>query len=110
MGKRLGIIDLYPEGHLSADKQMAGGKGIKPPRGVKVVAWGVLSDATCQSILNTSSAHLHRVFTSSMEGAVRNSLAGCSTNPVNLLAAIFIATGQDAASLPESGWAQLTTD
>lgn len=101
---------MFPEGQLSADKQLALGKGFKPPRGVKVLAWGVLSDATCQSILHTSSARLHRVINTGLEGAVRNSLAGSSVGPANVLAAMFIATGQDAASVPESCWAQLTAD
>lgn len=103
-------MDVYPEGQLSADKQMALGKGIRPPRGVKVVAWGVLSESTCQSVLHTSCARLHHTLGAALEGAVRNSLAGSSVGVANVLAAMFIATGQDAASVGESCWAQLTTD
>lgn len=66
MGKRLGIIDLYPEGHLSADKQMAGGKGIKPPRGVKVVAWVCLvgrhMSVNSEYVFRTPSSRFHLLY------------------------------------------------
>ena len=108
--KKYNVVGMLPEGQMSADKDVASVKGIRPPRGVQVIAWGTLSDETCRSVLRASAAHLHQSSNTGMEGSIRNAAPGYSINPVNLLTAMFIATGQDVASVAESGWAQFTSD
>lgn len=43
-----------------------------------------------------------------MEAAVRNAQAGNSVNASNTLMAMFIAMGQDPASVVDASWAHLT--
>ena len=43
-------------------------------------------------------------------GAVRNGQQGINANASNIIAAMFIACGQDAASVLESGWSQLVSE
>ncbi|PYI08047.1 hypothetical protein BO78DRAFT_385458 [Aspergillus sclerotiicarbonarius CBS 121057] len=44
------------------------------------------------------------------EGSIRNGQHGSNINVANVLAAIFIATGQDAASITDACWAHLTPE
>jgi hydroxymethylglutaryl-CoA reductase len=44
------------------------------------------------------------------EGGIRNGQFGSNINTANILAAVFIATGQDAASIAEGSWSQLTPE
>lgn len=43
-------------------------------------------------------------------GAVRGGMLGHNINTSNIMAALFIACGQDAASILEGGWAHLVTE
>ncbi|KAM0364339.1 hypothetical protein ACHAPK_010726 [Fusarium culmorum] len=44
------------------------------------------------------------------EGGIRNGQFGSNVNTVNIVAAMFIATGQDPASTAEACWSHLTSD
>jgi hydroxymethylglutaryl-CoA reductase len=44
------------------------------------------------------------------EGGIRNGQFGSNINTANILAGVFIATGQDAASIAEGSWSQLTPE
>lgn len=71
-------------------------------RGARVVAEAVLPDALLRSIMGASAADLFRVRLVSNVGGM---LAGTTNNGMhsaNGLAALFIATGQDAANIAES--------
>jgi hydroxymethylglutaryl-CoA reductase len=50
------------------------------------------------------------VLSRSEDGAVRNGNMGQYLNTYNVVTAMFIACGQDAASVLESGWSQLTAE
>ncbi|OOF92692.1 hypothetical protein ASPCADRAFT_54566 [Aspergillus carbonarius ITEM 5010] len=104
-----GIVDTYVEGQMSSDKKPSWGN-VTMPRGVEVTAWTSLPDSTCQKILGCSSATLHDWLQTVQEGAIRNGQHGSSINVANVLAAIFIATGQDAASITDACWAHLTPE
>lgn len=38
LGKELGIVDMFSEGHMPADKQITAAVGLRNPRGVQVMA------------------------------------------------------------------------
>ncbi|OCL08216.1 substrate-binding domain of hmg-CoA reductase [Glonium stellatum] len=108
-GKELGIIDFQLEGQMASDKKLSMGN-LKGPRGVQVLAWGVLSDEVCKSVLKIGAERLHSAITNLVEGGIRNGQFGSNVNTSNVIAALFIATGQDAASVLEGGWSHLTSE
>lgn len=44
------------------------------------------------------------------EGRIRNGQFGSTINTANIVAAMFISCGQDAASVAEGSWSQLTSE
>jgi hydroxymethylglutaryl-CoA reductase len=44
------------------------------------------------------------------DGGIRNGQFGSNINTANIIAAMFIATGQDAGSVAEASWSQLTSE
>lgn len=104
-----GIIDFQFEGNISSDKKLSWGN-VTEPRGVSVISWAVLDNDTCQSVLGVTCARLQKGFRRAQDGAIRNGMIGNNVNTANIIAAMFIACGQDAASILESGWSQLTTE
>ena len=108
-GQELGITRMYVEGQLAGDKKMTF-VSVHEPRGVQVLVWGTLSDKTCRAILGNSTQDLHAGLMVGLEGAVRAGMSGNNINTANIIAAMFVATGQDAASVLESGWTQLCSD
>ncbi|KAL9628160.1 MAG: hypothetical protein Q9164_007373, partial [Protoblastenia rupestris] len=108
--KEVRLVKVNVEGHMSIDKTGAGARAMRNPRGVTVQAWGTLTDEVCRKILRCSTADVYRTLHSSKEGDIRSSNDGSSVNVSNAIAGLFIATGQDAASVVESSWAHLTLD
>ncbi|THX51206.1 hydroxymethylglutaryl-CoA reductase [Aureobasidium pullulans] len=108
-GTELKIIDFQLEGQMASDKKFAN-IHVYEPRGVQVFAWGVLSDAVCKAVLGNSAARIHGALMVGQQGAIRAGMMGSNINVANILAAMFIACGQDAASVLESGWAQMTSE
>ncbi|KAJ5656624.1 hydroxymethylglutaryl-coenzyme A reductase family protein [Penicillium longicatenatum] len=97
------------EGSLSSDKSLSWGN-ILHSRGVAVMAWGVISQEACQRILGISTWDLYQLINNSKEAATRNGQLGYNINHANVVAAMFIACGQDAASVAESAWSHLTVE
>ncbi|KAJ5272662.1 hydroxymethylglutaryl-coenzyme A reductase family protein [Penicillium angulare] len=97
------------EGQLASEKSLAWGN-ILHSRGVAVMAWGRITKQDCQSILGCSSWDLYQLTLNSKEAATRNGQLGYSINQANVIAAMFIACGQDAASVAESAWSHLTLE
>jgi NADP-dependent 3-hydroxy-3-methylglutaryl-CoA reductase len=108
-GKDSDIVDFLIEGQFSSDKKLSWGN-IKDPRGVEVLAWGTISDTVCQAVLGCSTTRLRHVISKFEDGSTRNGQMGQNINTANVMAAMFIACGQDAASVLESGWSHLTAD
>jgi hydroxymethylglutaryl-CoA reductase len=106
---RFQITDFHLDGQMSSDKKMSWGN-VHEPRGVQALAWGTISDAVCQKVLGCTTARLYEVYSRANDGAVRNGQLGQNSNTANIMAALFIACGQDAASVLECGWSQLTMD
>jgi NADP-dependent 3-hydroxy-3-methylglutaryl-CoA reductase len=107
--KDLGITDFQIEGQFSSDKKLSWGN-VKDPRGVEVIAWGSLSDSVCQAILGCDTTRLRSVISKFEDGSTRNGQMGQNINTANVMSAMFISCGQDAASVVESGWVHLTAD
>ncbi|RFU35542.1 hypothetical protein B7463_g819, partial [Scytalidium lignicola] len=108
-GKDLGIVDFLVEGQLSSDKKLSW-ENVKNGRGIEVMVWGSISDAVCQKVLGCSTTRLRSALSKFEGGSMRSGHIGQNINTANILAAMFIACGQDAASVLESGWSHLTAD
>lgn len=107
--KEMGLKEFLIEGEMASDKKASWGN-VKEPRGVQVLAWGELSNNVCEEVLGCSTERLYTVCMSMREGQVRNGQFGSNVNTANVIAAMFIACGQDAASVAEASWTHLTLD
>ncbi|PVH92248.1 hydroxymethylglutaryl-CoA reductase [Periconia macrospinosa] len=105
--KELGVCDFIIEGEMASDKKASWGN-VKEPRGVQVIAWSELTNAACEEVLGCSTQRLYNVFMSVREGQVRNGQLGSNVNTANVVAAMFIACGQDAGSVAEASWSHFT--
>ncbi|RAH67591.1 hydroxymethylglutaryl-CoA reductase [Aspergillus aculeatinus CBS 121060] len=97
------------EGQLSSEKCLSWGNILRS-RGVAVMAWGTITKTACESVLGVSTWDLYQLIHNSKEAATRNGQLGYSANQANVVAAMFIACGQDAASVAESVYSHLTVE
>ncbi|VTT62500.1 unnamed protein product [Fusarium fujikuroi] len=97
------------EGQLASDKKPSWGN-VKKPRGVETLVWGTISPDACREVLGCTTDQLYATQQILKEGGIRNGQFGCNVNPVNIIAAMFIATGQDPASTAEASWSHLTSE
>ncbi|KAL2073824.1 hypothetical protein VTL71DRAFT_11150 [Oculimacula yallundae] len=104
-----GVIEFQLDGNMSSDKKLSWGS-VQEPRGVSVMAWGTISNDISQKMLGCSTKRLKTTLSRLEDGAVRNGQMGHCLNPANIVTAMFIACGQDAASVLESGFSQLTAE
>lgn len=93
------------EGQMSSDKKASAGL-VMAPRGMEVMAWGTLTNTVCEDIFGMSSYHLYLGSVHSREGGIRNGQFGSGVNATNVIAAMFIAAGQDPACVVDSCWSQ----
>lgn len=106
--RKLGVKDFIIEGDMASDKK-ASWHNATEPRGCQVLAWGEITNEVCERVLKCSTERLYTILMLMKEGQTRNGGFGCNVNTANIVAAIFIACGQDAGSVAESAWAHLTT-
>lgn len=92
---QLEIRDFCEEGQMSSEKK---------------ASWGKLTDGVCRRVFQCSTARLHEIMRVGQEGNFRNGQHGHNIDVANILAAIFIATGQDAACVTDASWSQLTME
>ncbi|OJJ98644.1 hypothetical protein ASPACDRAFT_61376 [Aspergillus aculeatus ATCC 16872] len=97
------IKRFYVDGQMSSEKKPSWGN-VVTPRGVEVTAWACLPDETCQEVLGCSVADLHDMLHMAQDGCIRNGIHGSNIDTVNVLTSVFIATGQDAASVADASW------
>ncbi|PSN58529.1 hydroxymethylglutaryl-CoA reductase [Corynespora cassiicola Philippines] len=109
LADELGVKGFVIEGEMASDKKPSWGN-VKDPRGVEVVAWGELTDQACNDVLGCSTERLYTILTTVKEGQTRNGQFGSNVNTANVVAAMFIACGQDAGSVAEASWSQLTAE
>jgi NADP-dependent 3-hydroxy-3-methylglutaryl-CoA reductase len=107
--EELEVRGIAIEGEMASDKKASWGNA-KEPRGIQVMAWGELSDATCKEVLRCGAEQLYEQWVWMREGQIRNGQFGSNVNTANVVAAMFIACGQDAGSVAESAWSHLTLE
>ena len=95
-------VRFFVEGNLSGDKKashlsMIGG------RGTRVTADCRLDRATIEEVLKTTPEAMMAAYHCSVQAAQQAGMLGFSVNATNVIAAMFIATGQDVACVHESG-------
>ncbi|KAB8067868.1 hydroxymethylglutaryl-CoA reductase [Aspergillus leporis] len=107
--KTFGIKDFIIEGQLASDKKPSWGN-VKRARGVEVLTWGTITNSACEEILRCSTERLYQTQMALKEGGIRNGQFGCNINTANIVAALFVSTGQDAGSVAEASWSHLTSE
>ena len=90
------------EGNGASDKKVSN-YAMSQGRGVHVIAECELDERVIKKVLRVSSDDFLRYFNSSMIMSRIDGMVGYNINSVNVVAAIFAATGQDLASIHESG-------
>ncbi|KAE8161394.1 hydroxymethylglutaryl-CoA reductase [Aspergillus tamarii] len=108
-GSEYEIIGFQIDGNISSDKTPSWGN-VRMTRGEEVMAWETLMNSACEKILGTSSYNLYTTLITGKEGGIRNGQFGCNIDTSNIVAAIFIATGQDAACVAEVCWSHLVPE
>ncbi|KAB8155940.1 phosphotransferase [Kordia sp. TARA_039_SRF] len=99
-------VDFVIEGNGACDKKVSR-YNMESGRGIHVVAECTLSEETIQKVLRTTSEKLLQCFYPSKKLAKKDGMIGYNINVANTIAAIFVATGQDLASIHESSVGQL---
>lgn len=89
------------EGNGSSDKKVSQ-YNIESGRGINVTAECTLTDEALEQVLRTTSDDILAYFESSNRLAVIDGMVGYNINIANAIAAVFVATGQDLASIHES--------
>jgi len=100
------VREFYIDGGMSGDKKVTY-QSFLNGRGRAVIAEAALSPDIIAKYLHLSAEDLHAGFTKALASGVRSGMLGFNINAANVVAAIFIATGQDAGCIHESGLAQL---
>jgi hydroxymethylglutaryl-CoA reductase (NADPH) len=90
------------EGNLSSDKKVSA-VSLLAGRGTRVTAECVLSRDTVAAVLKTTPAAMVKSHTAMVLGGQQAGMAGSGINAANIIAALFVATGQDIACVHESG-------
>ena len=103
------ILDVIIEGNGSSDKKVSEFL-ISEGRGCKVIASCDLEEKVINRILRTSSDAILKCYGPSSSRAKELGMLAFNINVANAIAAIFVATGQDLASIHESSMAQLNLE
>ena len=98
---------FFVESNASLDKKVGFASWLGG-RGHRVLASAKLTDAVCRRVLKVSAEQLLWSYQRSLEAAVQAGMIGHNMNVANVVAGVFIATGQDVACVHESSLAQLT--
>ncbi|KAF4976720.1 hypothetical protein FZEAL_6656 [Fusarium zealandicum] len=104
-GDKFSIKDFVIEGQLASDKKPSWGN-VNGSRGVQVMVWGVIT----LSVLACTTERMDEMHRIGKDGGIRNGHFGSNINTANIIAAMFISTGQDPGSIAEASWSHLTTE
>ncbi len=99
---RISPVHFVVEGNGASDKKAAQSH-LTYGRGIHVVAECELEEKVIGKVFRTSSDAFIRCFHPSVSMSHLAGMAGYNINVTNAIAAIFVATGQDLASIHESG-------
>lgn len=94
-------VDFVIEGNGACDKKVSQ-YNINSGRGIHVVAECSIPEEVINKVLRTTSGKLMNCFHPSKKLALKDGMVGYNINVANSIAAIFVATGQDLASIHES--------
>ncbi|WP_299111170.1 phosphotransferase [uncultured Winogradskyella sp.] len=95
-------LDFVIEGNGASDKKVSQ-YNINSGRGIHVVAKCRIPENILNKVLRTTSGKMITCFKASKRLAKKDGMVGYNINVANTIAAIFVATGQDLASIHESG-------
>lgn len=95
-------LNTLLEGNLSGDKKTAVGS-LLAGRGTRVTAECRLRRDAVTGILKTTPEAMVKSHVATVLGAQQSGMVGYGVNAANIVAALFLATGQDAACVHESG-------
>ena len=107
--KKLRIREFAIEGDMGSDKR-ASWRNAANARRVQVIAWGELTNDVCERVLECTTERLHHELMTMTQAQTRNGGFGCTVNAANVMAAMSLAYGQDAADVAESAWMYLTPE
>lgn len=109
LARELQLEGFRVDGQMTGDKKPAWGN-VMQPRGVRVIAWGVLTNEACQEVLKCTTEELYRDCTFMKESEARNGQFGSNGNVANIIAAMFISCGQDPACVADAAWSHATPE
>jgi hydroxymethylglutaryl-CoA reductase (NADPH) len=95
-------VQFVIEGNAASDKKVSH-YSLQQGRGIHVVAECALKEHEIQKTLRVNSEDLLRALNQSQLMSRMDGMLGYNINVTNAIAAIFVATGQDLASIHESG-------
>lgn len=90
------------EGNMSSDKK-ASAASLLAGRGTRVTAECRVDGDIVRSVLKTEPSALLRMHHTALLGGQQAGMSGYGVNAANIIAALFVATGQDIACVHESG-------
>jgi len=107
--KDIDIAQYVIEGNGSSDKKVSA-YSVLHGRGAHVIAECFLSENIINKVLRTTSLAIINCYTPSLAATRMDGMSGYNINVANAIAAIFVATGQDLASIHESSTAVLNIE
>ncbi|CAM2949866.1 phosphotransferase [Moritella viscosa] len=99
--ENLKLQNFVIDGNTSNDKKVTYHSFLKG-RGIRVVAECVLTEDICKKTLKVTPLQLITAYHYILNGAIASGTIGININIANVIAAMFVATGQDIASVHES--------
>ena len=100
------LENFLVEGAMSGDKKVTF-QSLIAGRGTRVTAEGLLDKKTLERVLHVSPEQLMQAHLRGLAGSVQVGMVGYNVNVANIVAALFVATGQDVACVHESSLGQL---
>lgn len=104
----LSIVDWYVDSQMGAEKKVNAMTYTTSLRGKRVVAEVHLKRDVMTRILRVSPEDLFEAFVAGVGPNIASAALGCNVNFANVVAALFAATGQDIATVPESAQGQIS--
>lgn len=101
------FLDWYVDSQLGAEKKVNAMTYTTSMRGKRVVAEVHLKRNVMKTVLKVTPEDLFEALVAGLAPNMASGMLGCNVNFANVIAAIFTATGQDIATVPESCQGQI---